>query len=54
MISALLTARRSYLTTIKVTHILTKSPKQLHAGGSENEEQQKEEKTQVPNLGHRL
>ena len=50
MISALLTARRGYLTTTTETDILTKSPEQLHAQGSKDEEKQKEEKSQVSNL----
>ena len=50
MISALLTARRSYLTTTRLTDILTKSPEQLHAQRCENEEKQKEEKAKISNL----
>ena len=50
MISALLTARRGYLTTTTETDILTKSPEQLHAESRENEEKQKEEQSQISNL----
>ena len=50
MISALLTARRGYLTSTTETDILTKSPEQLHAKSRENEEKQKEEQSQISNL----
>ena len=50
MISALLTARRSYLTTTTETDILTKSTEKLHSKGSKNEEKQKEEKPQISDL----
>ena len=53
MISALLTAIRSYLTTTLLEiDTLTKSPEQLHAKSRENEEKQKEEKSQISNLNN--